>query len=85
MILKDIIKEIEVRVQQSQARGGYSHSVELVAVTKTHPFLTIQDSYNAGIKTIGENRIQEASKKFQSFELMPEITRRFIGHLLRVL
>tara|TARA_B110000014_G_C20067242_1_gene556271 strand:- start:435 stop:1124 length:690 start_codon:yes stop_codon:yes gene_type:complete len=81
MTLKPTIKEIETRVHLAQARGGYNHSVELMAVTKTHPFLTIEDSYNAGIKTIGENRIQEASKKFQSFKLMPEITRRFIGHL----
>ena len=37
--------------------------------------------YNAGINHIGENRIQEADKKFESFYSMPNITRRFIGHL----
>tara|TARA_B110000116_G_scaffold104303_1_gene90850 strand:- start:7722 stop:8411 length:690 start_codon:yes stop_codon:yes gene_type:complete len=75
------IREIQLRIEKSQKRGGYSHPVELIAVTKTHPFLTIQESYNAGLKTIGENRIQEASKKFQSFKHMPNICRRFIGHL----
>lgn len=75
------IREIQLRIEKSQKRGGYSHPVVLVAVTKTHPFLTIQKSYNAGLKTIGENRIQEASKKFQSFKHMPNICRRFIGHL----
>ena len=75
------IREIQLRIEKSQKRGGYSHPVELIAVTKTHPFLTIQESYNAGLKTIGENRIQEASKKFQSFKHLPNICRRFIGHL----
>ena len=75
------IRDIQLRIEKSQKRGGYSHPVELIAVTKTHPFLTIQESYNAGLKTIGENRIQEASKKFQSFKHMPNICRRFIGHL----
>ena len=32
---------------------------------------------------IGENRVQEAEKKFESFEKMPDIQRRFIGHLQR--
>ena len=37
--------------------------------------------YNVGINHIGENRIQEAARKFESFDSMPNLTRRFIGHL----
>ena len=34
-----------------------------------------------GICSIGENRVKEAIEKFQSFEKVPNIKKRFIGHL----
>ena len=34
-----------------------------------------------GLRSIGENRVKEAIEKFQSFENMPKIKKRFIGHL----
>ena len=81
MSLKDKIKSIQSKIELAQKRGGFSHPVQLIAVTKTHPFSLIQTCYDSGLKTIGENRIQEASQKFESFENMPNINRRFIGHL----
>jgi hypothetical protein len=81
MSLKDTIKLIRSKIESAQKRGGFSHPVQLIAVTKTHPFSLIQKCYDAGITAIGENRIQEASKKFGSFDSMPDLSRRFIGHL----
>ena len=81
MSLKDMIKSIRSKIESAQKRGGFSHPVQLIAVTKTHPFSLIQECYDAGITAIGENKIQEASQKFESFESMQDITRRFIGHL----
>ena len=81
MSLKDAIKSIRSKIESAQKRGGFSHPVQLIAVTKTHPFSLIQECYDAGITAIGENKIQEASQKFESFENMQDITRRFIGHL----
>ena len=81
MSLKDTIKSIRSKIESAQKRGGFSHPVQLIAVTKTHPFFLIQECYDAGITAIGENKIQEASQKFESFENMQDITRRFIGHL----
>jgi len=81
MSLKDTIKSIRSKIESAQKRGGFSHPVQLIAVTKTHPFSLIQECYDAGITAIGENKIQEASQKFESFESMQDITRRFIGHL----
>ena len=34
-----------------------------------------------GITSIGENRVNDAIKKFESSENMPMIEKRFIGHL----
>ena len=75
------IKSIESRIESAQKKSGFNHPVQIIAVTKTHPFQTIKEAYNAGITSIGENRVQEASQKFKSFEHMPNITKRFIGHL----
>ncbi len=81
MSLKDTIKSIRSKIESAQKRGGFSHPVQLIAVTKTHPFSLIEECYGVGITAIGENRIQEASKKFTSFDSMPHLSRRFIGHL----
>ena len=81
MSLKDAIKSIRSKIESAQKRGGFSHPVQLIAVTKTHPFSLIKKCADAGITAIGENRIQEASKKFASFDSMPDLSRRFIGHL----
>jgi pyridoxal phosphate enzyme (YggS family) len=81
MNLKSTIEIIQHKIESAQKRGGYNHPVQLIAVTKTHPFSLIQKCYEAGIEAIGENRAQEATQKFESFELMPALTKRFIGHL----
>ena len=81
MGLKDTLKSIQSKIESAQERGGFNHLVQLIAVTKTHPFSLIQKYYDSGIISIGENRIQEASQKFESFNNMPNLTRRFIGHL----
>ena len=75
------IKSIESKIESAQRKRGLNHPVKIIAVTKTHPFHIIKEAYNAGITSIGENRVQEASQKFESFEHMPNITKRFIGHL----
>ena len=81
MGLKDTLKSIQSKIESAQERGGFNHPVQLIAVTKIHPFSLIQKCYDSGIISIGENRIQEASQKFESFNNMPNLTRRFIGHL----
>ncbi len=81
MSLKNKLDSIQKRIGFAQKRGGFDHPVQLVAVTKTRPFTTIQDCYSSQITAIGENRIQEAAEKFRSFADMPGLVRRFIGHL----
>ena len=81
MILKQNLNFVKKKIISARERSLYNNKVEIVAVTKTHSFNSIVESYKAGIKYIGENRIQEASQKFQSFEKMPGLKKRFIGHL----
>jgi len=81
MNLNHKLKGVRCKIDLAKKKGGFNHSVEIVAVTKTHPFSIIQEAYEAGIKSIGENRVQESIQKFKTFEYMPNITKRFIGHL----
>jgi hypothetical protein len=50
-------------VAQRQAVGGWRHSVRIVAVTKTHGPEAVRAALAAGLRDIGENRVQEALRK----------------------
>lgn len=81
MSIQNNLEIVYQKIERAKERGGLNHPVQLIAVTKTHPFSVIEECYSLGIRTIGENKIQEASNKFESFDHMPNITKRFIGHL----
>ena len=74
---------IKKKILELTNKRKYNSHITIVAATKTQSFSTIKQCYSLGIQCIGENRVQEAEKKFESFEKMPDIQRRFIGHLQR--
>ena len=70
--------EIENRIAEAKARGGFSHDVTIVAVTK---YQTIEDTNAAievGLSNIGENYVQHLKEKDA---LLLPCKRHFIGHL----
>ena len=73
--LQKVLAEIEV----ARSNRTVSEPVTLVAVTKNHPVEVMQEAIDGGVKNIGENRIQEATEKFQT--LNREVTKHLIGHL----
>ena len=81
MTLKENLEKTSSNIRAAQRRSGIDHPVEIVGVTKTHPFSCIEESFEVGIRSIGENRVQEAQKKFRSFDKLPGLKKRFIGHL----
>ncbi len=81
MTLIEKVQIINDKIEKAKIRGRVNQTVNIVAVTKTHPFSIIEQSYKAGVFSIGENRIQESKNKFRSFNSMPMITNRFIVHL----
>ena len=68
-------------IEKTKQENELSYDITIVAATKTQPFSLIEKIYSLGINNIGENRIQEAVSKFGTFKDMPNIVRRFIGHL----
>ena len=55
--------------------------IRLVAVTKTVEPDLIAEAIEAGVECIGENRIQEAERKFTA--ALPPVEKHMVGHLQR--
>ena len=81
MSLKENLTTLQSQIRAASKLKGNGREVKLIAVTKTRTVQTIKEAYRCGIKSIGENRVQEADSKFETFKEMPGLEKRFIGHL----
>lgn len=75
-----LIKENIGIIREKIQKKNPSDDIRIIAVTKTHPASAVREAVEAGLQDIGENRVQEAEKKFVELEGLP-ITRHLIGHL----
>ncbi|MGQ0647119.1 MAG: YggS family pyridoxal phosphate-dependent enzyme [Gemmatimonadaceae bacterium] len=75
------VAEIRERVASAVGRGGHAQQVELVAVTKTYGPESVQAAWDAGIRAVGENRVQEALDKMDLVQV--PVAWHLIGHLQR--
>jgi len=57
------LAEVRARIAEHQAGRGWSHPVQVIAVTKTHPVQAVREAVAAGLDAVGENRVQEALEK----------------------
>jgi PLP dependent protein len=69
-------------VARSQAVGGWQHRVRIVAVTKTHGAEAVRAAFAAGLRDVGENRVQEALPKQDAASNVP-VEWHLIGTLQR--
>ena len=58
------------------------NTVQLLAVSKTHPSLSLREMYAVGQRSFGENYLQEALDKIQTLKDL-NIEWHFIGHVQR--
>ena len=79
--LPERVAEVRSRVASAVARGGHGQQVELVAVTKTYGPEAVVAAWEAGIRAVGENRVQEALEKMDQVSVPVEW--HLIGHLQR--
>lgn len=75
------VREVRSRIDEAIARGGHGQQVEIVAVTKTHGPDAVEAAYDAGIRAVGENRVQEALEKMET--VSAPVDWHLIGHLQR--
>ena len=74
--------EVQDRIAAAQERGRHAAStVTIVAVTKAFSVEALISGYEAGLRTFGESRVQEAEIKLPRFPQRPACEVRLIGHL----
>jgi pyridoxal phosphate enzyme (YggS family) len=80
-MISDNISAIREKISRACTRAGRPpDGVTLVAVAKTFPARAVREAFEAGVKDVGENYVQELLSKRSD---LPDATLRwhFIGHL----
>lgn len=78
--LSDILAEVNANIAAACAKSGRSPGdVEIIAVTKTHGPEVVREAWEAGLRIVGENKVQEAAWKRPESVSGPEW--HLIGHL----
>jgi hypothetical protein len=74
------LRQLHGRIADACAEAGReANEITIIAVTKGHPAATVQSAVAAGLRNIGENRVQEAQEKIVA---LGQIARwHMIGHL----
>lgn len=73
------LEDVKRRIRNSALKVNRNpDEIKLIAVTKTCDIETIKEAINLGITCIGENKIQDAERKFPS---LPKVEKHMIGHL----
>ena len=75
------VQEVRERAASAAARGGHGQLVQLVAVTKTYGPEAVVAAWEAGVRAVGENRVQEALDKMDKVTV--PVAWHLIGHLQR--
>ena len=76
----EILNKVKAKISAACARAGRDpDEVEIVAVTKTHGAEVVKEAWDAGLRIVGENKVQEAAWKKPASVSGP--TWHLIGHL----
>jgi pyridoxal phosphate enzyme (YggS family) len=79
--LAERVAEVRSRIDSAVARGGRGQRVQIIAVTKTHGPDAVHAAFDAGIRAVGENKVQEALAKMDAVTV--PVDWHLIGHLQR--
>jgi pyridoxal phosphate enzyme (YggS family) len=81
MSIAENIAQVGERIQMAARRVQRNpEEINLMAVSKGFPAEQIREAYNAGIRTFGENRVQEFAEKAEAVDDL-EARWHLIGHL----
>lgn len=73
---------VQARIAAACHRVGRDPaSVRLLPVSKTKPEASIRLAYAAGCRLLGENKVQEAHRKWQAMQDLADLHWSIIGHL----
>ena len=75
------LAQVRERIELARKRGGHGQAVTIVAVTKTYGADAPVAAWDAGLKDVGENKVQEAAAKMP--QVAVPLRWHLIGHLQR--
>jgi pyridoxal phosphate enzyme (YggS family) len=75
------LASVQETIERARQRGGRGQTVTIVAVTKTYGPDAPAAAWAAGLRDVGENRVQEALAKMAAVEV--PVRWHLIGHLQR--
>ncbi|HZR58202.1 MAG TPA: YggS family pyridoxal phosphate-dependent enzyme [Terriglobales bacterium] len=82
MLLSENIAVIHERISSAARRVGRDPGdITLMAVSKTFPPELIREAYEAGLRSFGENKVQEFSGKAEALIDLDDAGWHMIGHL----
>jgi len=79
--IPDRLADVRARLDDAIRRGGHGQAVTIVAVTKTYGPEAPQAAWEAGLRDVGENKVQEALAKIPKVDA--PLRWHLIGHLQR--
>jgi PLP dependent protein len=80
--IKNNVSEVRQQMAEACARAGRDvSSVQLIAVSKTHPADAVLQAASCGITHFGENRIEEAAPKMAAVRTDTPLVWHMIGHV----
>jgi PLP dependent protein len=83
-LLRDSVPRVREAMAGALLRAGRQDGVRLVAVTKGQPLEAVEAAVRAGLRELGENRVQELESKRAAYPADVESpTWHLIGHLQR--
>lgn len=81
MTIKERLEQVQKRIAEAALRAGRDPGeVQLVAVSKLIPLERIREGIEAGVRILGENRVQEAKEKILALEGL-RVSWHLVGHL----
>lgn len=84
--IRENYDEVRQKVDAAAKKAGRDpREIEIISVSKTHPFELIKRGLEAGVSLFGENYAQELKEKYEQLDLSQARRPRwhFIGHLQR--
>jgi pyridoxal phosphate enzyme (YggS family) len=75
------LASVRESIERARQRGGHGQTVTIVAVTKTYGPDAAVAAWDAGVRDVGENRVQEAQAKMAAVAV--PVRWHLIGHVQR--
>lgn len=80
--IQERLEGVRFRVRTAAARVGRDpETVRIVAITKSHPHEVVVAAYEAGLRQIGENRVEEALPKKATVSEYVDLAWHMVGHV----